>query len=339
MRPVANPPNPWHRTHIEWEGDEAPPDASLEVFEERAKSILSENDSPDVPHRWSVNPYRGCMHACAYCYARPSHQHLGFGAGTDFDRKIVAKVNAPTLLRAAFEKRSWTGERVTFSGNTDCYQPLEGTYRLTRACLEVCADFRNPVAIITKGSLVRRDLDVLSRLAADGCALVLVSIPFADDAVRKKVEPWAATVEQRFATLRALSDAGVPTGVMVAPIIPALNDGDVAAVLERAHEAGARRAAMQLLRLPAEVMEVFDARMEEAFPARQKRMESALVQVRLGRRNSSEFGDRMRGHGPRWEIVRQLFARTVERLGMNRDALPTPKPFRRVTAQRGLFDE
>jgi DNA repair photolyase len=337
MRSVDNPPNPWHATHIDWEGDA--PAMKLEVFEERAKSILAENDSPDVPHRWSVNPYRGCMHACSYCYAHPSHQHLGFGAGTDFDRKIVVKLNAPDLLRQAFEKKSWAGETVMLSGNTDCYQPIEGTYQLTRACLEVFAAYRNPVAIVTKGSLVRRDLDILSRLAADGCALVLVSVPFADDATRKKVEPWASSVEQRFETLRMLSEAGVPTGVMVAPVIPGLNDDDVAEIVTRAHAAGARRAAMQLLRLPAEVMTVFDGRMREAFPDRVKRMESALVQVRRGKRNDSEFGARMTGSGPRWEIVRQLFTTTCKRLGMNEAPRAEPRPFRRPTRQGSLFEE
>lgn len=337
VRPVDNPPNPWHATHIEWEGEA--PDAKLELFEERARSILSENDSPDVPHRWSVNPYRGCLHACFYCYARPSHQQLGFGAGTDFDRKIVVKTNAAELLREHFDRRSWTGELVMFSGNTDCYQPIEGTYALTRACLEVCADYRNPVAIVTKGTLVRRDVDVLTRLANDGCATVIVSIPYADDATRKKVEPWASSVAQRFETLRILSEAGIPTGVMIAPIIPGLNDDDVAEVLTRAHAAGARRAGMQLVRLPGEVSDIFDARMREAFPDRAKRIDSALLQVRRGKRNESEFGARMKGTGARWEIIRQLFATTCRRLGMNTADPPERKTFRRPTAQLGLFDD
>lgn len=273
------------------------------------------------------------------CYARPSHQHLGFGAGTDFDRKIVVKINAPELLRDAFERRSWTGDTVMFSGNTDCYQPIEGTYALTRACLTVCADYRNPIAIVTKGTLVRRDIDVLSRLAGDGCAKVIVSIPYADDATRKKVEPWASSVAQRFETLRMLSAAGIPTGVMVAPVIPGLNDDDIAEVLTRAYESGARRAAMQLVRLPGEVMEIFDARMREAFPDRARRIDSALMQVRRGKRTESEFGARMTGSGARWEIVRQLFDTTCKRLGMNEVSPAERKPFRRPRAQLGLFDK
>src|ERR1700730_378345 len=164
-RLVSNPPNPWQSVHAEWLG--APPGASLEVFQGGAPSIIASNDSPDIDFRYSVNPYRGCFHACAYCFARPTHQYLGFGAGTDFDRKIVAKVNAPERLRSELMRRSWKGDTIVFSGVTDCYQPVEAVYGLTRRCLEICRDFRNPVGIITKGALVRRDADVLSQLASE----------------------------------------------------------------------------------------------------------------------------------------------------------------------------
>lgn len=335
-RPTDNPPNRFHATHIEWD-DEAP-EATLEVFEETARSILSDNDSPDIPFRWSLNPYRGCSHACAYCYARPTHPYLGFGAGTDFDRKIVVKRNAAALLRQTFERPAWRGEKIMFSGNTDCYQSVEGRYRITRACLEVCVAYRNPVFVLTKGSLVRRDVDLLGALASIGAASVGLSIPFADDDNRRKVEPWAASIPQRFETLRALTAAGIPTAVSVAPVIPGLNDNDVARVLEQSYEAGARRAFMMPLRLPGEVAAVWDARMAEAFPQRVKRMESALVQVRRGRRDEARFGLRMQGEGPRWEIVTQLFHATCKRLGMN---LPreeaVPSPFRRPGEQGQLF--
>lgn len=336
MRPTDNPPNRWHATHVEWDEGEAPP-AALEVFEERAKSILNEVTSPDIPARWGLNPYRGCSHACAYCFARPTHQYLGFGAGTDFDRKIVVKVNAAALLRETFERPSWRGEEVMMSGNTDCYQALEGRYKITRACLEVFAAYRNPVGIITKGSLVRRDVDLLAELARHGAVSVYVSVPFADDAMRRKVEPLASPIPQRFETLRVLSDAGVPTGVSVSPIIPGLNDGDVAKVLEAAHAAGARRAFMTPLRLPGETAAVYDARMAEAFPDRVKRMDSALLQVRRGKRNETAFGARMTGDGPRWEIVRQLFHATCKRLGMNEPEEDRPTPFRRPWTQGTLF--
>ncbi|TDJ70084.1 MAG: radical SAM protein, partial [Planctomycetota bacterium] len=179
-RLVSNPPNPWATRHVEWL--EAPPPVQVEVYEECAKSILARNDSPDVPFRFSLNPYRGCQHACAYCYARPTHQYLGFGAGTDFDSKIVVKTNAAELLRRALAKRSWRREWIAFSGVTDCYQPLEASYGITRACLEVCREFRNPVGIITKSALVRRDVDVLLALDRVADVQVILSIPFADDA-------------------------------------------------------------------------------------------------------------------------------------------------------------
>ena len=175
--PVVNPPNPWADSKIDYDDGEAP-HAALQVLEDHTRGILSKNDSPDVGFDWSVNPYRGCFHACAYCYARPGHQYLSFGAGTDFERKIVVKPHAPELLREAFEKKSWKGELVLFSGVTDCYQPLEASYRLTRGCLEVCADYKNPVAVITKSPLIERDIDVLMALTERARVTVAVSIPF-----------------------------------------------------------------------------------------------------------------------------------------------------------------
>jgi len=219
LRLISNPPNPWHSAYREWI-DAPPPEAQLEIYEEQAKTVLSENDSPDVGFRFSLNPYRGCFHACAYCYARPTHQYWDFGAGTDFERKIIVKTNAPEKLREAFMKKSWQGELVVFSGNTDCYQPLEVPYTLTRRCLEVCREFRNPVGLITKSALIRRDIDVLAALARDARAVVHMSIAFADDAMARKIEPNAPSPSTRFAAIRALTDAGIPVGVGIAPIIP-----------------------------------------------------------------------------------------------------------------------
>ena len=207
-RPVSNPPNPWETIHAEWLGE--PPPAELEVFEEEAKSIITENDSPDVGFRFGVNPYRGCFHSCSYCYARPTHQYLGWGAGTDFDRKIVAKVNAPVLLREEMSRKSWKGDTIVFSGITDCYQPIEATYALTRRCLEICAEFRNPVGIVTKGALIRRDVDVLARLAEEADVGVWISTPFLDDATGRAIEPGASLPSQRFETMRLLAARGDP---------------------------------------------------------------------------------------------------------------------------------
>src|SRR5687767_5721272 len=198
MRPVAieNPPNPWASTEVEYL-EAPPPEMRLEVYEDHSRQVIAQNDSPDVGFRWSVNPYRGCFHACAYCYARPTHQYLGFGAGTDFDRRIVVKTNAPQLLEKAFEAPSWKGEAITFSGNTDCYQPLEAHYGITRGCLQVCASYKNPITIITKSALVRRDVDVLAELARRSACIVFLSIPFADDETARLVEPGASPPSKR----------------------------------------------------------------------------------------------------------------------------------------------
>ena len=313
-RPRDNPPNRFEAAYLEWEG-EAPP-ADLRVHEERAKSALSQNQSPDVGFRWSVNPYRGCFHACAYCYARPTHPYLGYGAGTDFDRQIVVKVNIVERLRAALQKKSWRRELVAFSGNTDCYQPLEAHYELTRGCLEVCAEHATPVTIITKGKLVRRDVDVLQELQRTAGCVVALSIPFAVDEHARAIEPFASPPSKRFETLRMLSDAGIYTAVAVAPIIPGLNDDQIPEVLRRARDAGASSAFKILLRLPLEVAPIFEARVAEAFPLRHSKVMNAIADVRGGRKSESRFGSRMVGQGARWSAVEQLFATLCDRLGL-----------------------
>lgn len=316
-RPVSNLPNPWLSTSVEWLDE--PPLARLEVFEETAASILTRNESPDVSFRWSVNPYRGCMHACAYCYARPGHQYLGFGAGTDFDRKIVVKTNAPDRLDAELGRRAWKREPIVFSGVTDCYQPLEASYELTRRCLEVCLRHANPVAVITKSALVRRDVELLFDLERAAGARVYVSIPFADDRKARRIEPGASSPSRRFETLAALASRGIPTGVAVAPLIPGLNDVEVPAILRRARRAGARHAFMTLLRLPAEVRPVFRERLSEAFPERSAKVLAALRETRGGKLSESRFGARMTGKGPRWSAIEQLFELERRRLGFEEE--------------------
>ncbi len=337
MKPVSNPPNPWESVHADWLGE--PPEAKLEVFEEEAKSVLAENNSPDIGFRFSLNPYRGCFHACAYCYARPTHQYLGFGAGTDFERKIVVKINASERLRTELSRKSWQGETVCLSGNTDCYQPLEAVYGLTRRCLEVFAEFRNPVGIITKGTLIRRDVDLLARMSRETPVSVTISIAFADDAASRALEPGTAPPSQRFETLRILSEAGLRTGISVAPTIPGLNDGDSAELLERARDAGARFAFQTLLRLPAEVLPVFEERLQAAFPGRARKVFHAIEELRGGRRNESAFGKRMQGIGPRWDAIEALFEAQCRRLGLNvRDGAEMPSGFRRPERQARLFE-
>jgi DNA repair photolyase len=313
-RPVSNPPNPWLSQHVELLG-EAPP-ATLTVFAEEAKTIVASNDSPDVSFQFSVNPYRGCFHGCAYCYARPSHQYLGFGAGTDFERKIVVKTNAAALLDRELRRPKLRGQLLAFSGVTDCYQPLEASYGLTRACLEVCLRHKQSVGIITKGALVERDADVLAQIAKVATARVYLSIPFADADMARALEPFAATPERRLRTLRTLADAGIEVGVSLAPMIPGLNDDQIAAILTRARQAGATHAFTVTLRLPAEVKDVFLPRLREALPLRADRVERALREQRGGRLNDARFGHRMQGTGARAKMAEQMFELQCRRLGL-----------------------
>ncbi len=327
MRPVSNPPNPWLQStpcgyEVDWLGE--PPEASLEVFEEDAKSILVRNDSPDVPFTWGVNPYRGCQHACAYCYARTGHQYLGMGAGTDFDTKIVVKRNAEQLLRGALARGKTKSPQggvdwIAFSGVTDPYQPLEASYGLTRGCLEACAEFRQPVGLITKSALVRRDIELIARVHARSSASVFLSIPFADPIAARAIEPWAATPAGRFDALRALSAAGIPTGVSLSPMIPGLNDHAIPEILTRAAESGAESAFMILLRLPGEVAPVFEERLRRAFPERADKVMGQLAESRSRQASRSAFGTRMSGAGPRWQAALDLFQLHCRRLGLRTD--------------------
>jgi DNA repair photolyase len=314
LRVIDNPANPYQTRHAEWL--EPPPEARVEVYEETARSILSENQSPDLPFRWSANPYRGCQHACAYCYARPYHEYLDWGAGTDFDTKIVAKVNAPELLRAAITRRGWQRGRINFSGVTDCYQPIEASYEITRRCLEVCRDLANPVAVVTKGCLVVRDAELLADIHRRAGAMVFLSIPFADREVSKLIEPQAPPPERRFETIRRLREAGVPAGVFIAPVIPGLTDRDIPRIIEQAAAAGATSAGMQMLRLADSVREVFVSRLRTAMPHRAEAVLKFIRDMRGGELNDSRFGRRMRGEGPRWESIVQLFELAKRRHGL-----------------------
>jgi DNA repair photolyase len=311
--PICNPPNPWASTDVQYL-EEPPPDIKLEVYEDHSRTILATNDSPDVGFTWSVNPYRGCFHGCAYCYARPSHEYLSFGAGTDFERKIVVKPNAPELLREAFGKRSWKFETVVFSGVTDCYQPLEASYRLTRRCLEVCALFGNPVGIITKAPLIERDADLLAAMKATGVH-VTVSIPFWDPEKARAIEPYVATPHRRLRVIETLAARGIEVGVNVAPIIPGLNDQDIPRVLQAAREAGATHAGFVLLRLPGSVKEVFEQRLRASLPLQAERVLHRIRETRGGKLYDPRFGVRGRGEGAISEGIASLFKTTARRLG------------------------
>ena len=316
MKPVAlsNPPNPWATTEVEYL--EGSPEVRLEVYEDHTRQILSKNDSPDVGFTWSVNPYRGCFHACAYCYARPSHEYLSWGAGTDFDRKIVVKPEAPALLRAAFAKRTWKREAVVFSGVTDCYQPLEASYRLTRGCLEVCVETANPAGFITKSPLIERDVDLLVALGKAASAHVTVSIPFWDPEKARVIEPYVATPLRRIHTIEKLARAGISVGVNVAPVIPGLNDQDIPRVLTAARAAGATSAGFVLLRLPGSVKAVFEERLRAGLPLQAERVLHRIRETRGGALYDPRFGVRGRGEGSYALAIKSLFETTALRLGL-----------------------
>lgn len=314
--------------------------ARVELYEDATSSILTRNDSPDLGFRFSVNPYRGCNHGCAYCYARPTHEYLSWGAGTDFDTKLLVKRDAPRLLREAFDRPSWKGEVVMFSGVTDCYQPIEASLRLTRACLEVCAEYRNPVSIVTKGVLIERDLDVLTRLHREASVSVAISVPIWDPKLARAIEPGVATPKRRIETIRALSKAGLRVGVMVAPIIPAVSDEGLVEVLEAAHEAGARFAGYVLLRLPSSVKDVFTRRVQEALPLRAEKILHRVRETRNGKLYDARYGVRGRGEGPYAEAIAAAFEATTRRLGFEQPRWDAPPTFRRpsrLAPQLSLF--
>jgi DNA repair photolyase len=328
-RPLSNPPNPWASTVVQYL--EGPPEARIEVFEDHTKGILATNTSPDIPFRYSVNPYRGCMHACAYCYARPGHEYLSFGAGTDFDTKIVVKPHAPALLREAFEKPSWKGELVAFSGVTDCYQPLEASYGLTRACLKVCAEYRNPCCVVTKAPLIERDLDVLTELNRVTRVRVTVSVPIWNPETARAIEPYVATPLRRIRTIEALSRAGILVGVNIAPIIPGLNDRDLAELMTAARAAGAKWANYILLRLPGSVAAVFEERLRAKLPLAADRVLHRIRETRGGKLYDSRWKQRHVGEGEYAETIGNLFQALSAKLGYAEwpDDDPWPTTFRR----------
>ncbi len=338
--PQQNPRNRWEQLSRDYECGEAPR-VSLQVFEDDSQSVISKNDSPDIPFRYSLNPYRGCAHGCAYCYARPSHEYLGFGSGTDFERKLVAKPRAPELLRAAFERRSWQGELLVMSGNTDCYQPLEAELELTRQCLEVCLEYANPVHIITKSALVERDIELLARLKERASVAVSVSVTFWDAAVARAIEPYAPSPRRRIETIRRLSSAGIPVVLHVAPLVPGLADRDVIPILEAARAAGAIAAVTIPLRLPGSVAEVFEQRLREHLPGSADKVLSRVREMRAGRLNDGRFFERFRAGGQYANALQSMFDATVNRLQFQGFPQPRPGTFRRPTdrGQLRLFED
>lgn len=311
-----------------------------QLFEDQSKSIVSENHSPDIFFRYSVNPYRGCEHGCSYCYARPTHEYLGLSAGLDFETKILFKPRAAELFRAWLARPAYVPEQVVFSGVTDCYQPVERRLRLTRACLEVAAECRQPLGVVTKNALVTRDLDLFSSLAQHGAVSVAVSIPTLDESLSRRMEPRTSSPTARLRAIEQLAAAGVPTQVMAAPVIPGLTDSATPAVLAAARDAGATSASFTLLRLPHAVREVFFEWLAATAPTHAQRVDALVRSTRDGRLNDSGFGSRMRGGGAYAQQIGQTFRAFARKLGLaERPPTLSTAAFRPpvVDGQRRLF--
>jgi len=312
-----------------------------EFIADDSRNVISENDSPDVPFRYSLNPYRGCEHGCAYCYARPTHEYFGLSAGLDFETKIFVKERAPELLRDWLNRSDWQPEMIAFSGVTDCYQPAERRYQLTRRCLEVALEARQPIGIVTKNALVLRDLDILAAMAESGIVHVRLSVTTLDASLANTLEPRTSTPEARLGAIGELSAAGVPASVMVAPVIPGLNDSEIPKLLEAAAEAGAKSAGYILLRLPLTVRPVFLEWLEQHEPTRMSRVESYVRSTRDGRLNETGFGRRMRGSGPIADQIKKTFEVFSRRYGLDEKPKPLDtsqfRPPRDSSGQRRLF--
>ena len=315
---AENPANRFEHVAYERDADWDEPDdprPKTQFYRDASTSIITRNDSPDVGFTTSINPYRGCEHGCIYCYARPYHEYLGFSAGLDFETKIVVKENAPELLRRELSSRKWKPQVLSMSGVTDCYQPIERRLQLTRQCLQVLAEFRNPVAIVTKNLLVTRDIDLLADLARDNAAAVFLSVTTLDADLARIMEPRTAQPLARLRAIRELAEAGVPVGVMVAPVIPGLTDHELPAIVHAASEAGARFAGMVPVRLPYGVADLFEQWLERHRPERKEKVLAQIRAIRDGKLNDGNFGSRMTGQGIFAEQLAKLFAVACRRAG------------------------
>jgi DNA repair photolyase len=323
---AINPPNRFGVPHYEVDFDHLEHDEeflrqlnkpSTEYFSDNSKTVVSENDSPDVGFRYSINPYRGCLHGCAYCFARPTHEFLDLNAGLDFETKIFVKESAPELFREFLARDKWVPEPIAISGVTDCYQPAERHYRLTRGCLEVALEARQPVGVITKNALVLRDLDLLRRMAGEDLVHVHISLTTLDASLARSMEPRTSTPEARLRAVSGLAGAKVPVGVLVAPIIPGLNDPEIPTILAAAKQAGALTARYTLLRLPGAVAPVFHEWLERTQPGRVERVEGRIREARGGKLNDPRFGSRMVGRGAIAEQIRTMFRLFSARYGLD----------------------
>lgn len=327
-----NPANAYERFRIEaieesWDDDRLIP---TQYLLDTSRSVLAKNDSPDLPFTYSINPYRGCEHGCIYCYARPSHQYLGFSAGVDFETKILVKPEAPKLLEDAFRKRSWVPQVIAFSGNTDPYQPAERKLLLTRRCLEVFLKYRNPLSLITKNYLVTRDVDVLKELSSLNLVHVLISITSLNPRLIRVMEPRTSTPALRLEAIEVLAQNGIPVGVNAAPIIPGLTDEELPSILKEAAARGARTAAYIIVRLPGPVRELFLEWLQREMPDRAQKILSRIRDVRGGKLSDSQFGRRMRGEGETAKTIERMFRLACRKHHLNeRRATLSTSHFRR----------
>jgi DNA repair photolyase len=310
-------------------------------MDDLSKSVISENDSPDIPFRYSLNPYRGCLHGCSYCYARPTHEYLGLSAGLDFETRIFVKRNAPLLLRDFLARPNWVCETIMLSGVTDCYQPIERQLRLTRQCLEVALEARQPVSLITKNAMISRDVDLLAELAVQGLCRVALSVNSLDQSLTRVLEPACSAPAARIEAIRTLSSAGVPVHVMVAPVIPGLNDSEMPGVLQAVAAAGAASAGYIMVRLPLTVEPLFREWLRTHRPLEAEKVESRLRLVRGGKLSQSEFHERMRGSGEYADHVGALFSLHRKRCGLASQLPPLRtdlfRPPRTTQGQQFLF--
>jgi DNA repair photolyase len=343
-----NPKNRFVQTEHVADGDwldtlgDDEPDPRTEFLRDHTRGIISRNDSPDIPFETSVNPYRGCEHGCIYCFARPTHEYLGFSAGLDFETRILVKHEAPELLRKELASPRWTPQPIAMSGVTDPYQPVERRLQITRRCLEVLAEFRNPVAMVTKNHLVTRDIDLLGEMAAQQAAVVNISITSLDEKLQRVMEPRASTPARRLEAVRKLAEAGIPVRVLVAPVVPGLTDHEMTGILAAAAQVGASAASYIPLRLPHGLKGLFEEWLETHFPDRKDKVLNRIREMRGGKLYDSEWGTRMRGEGLFADQYEALFGAACRKHGLVRQfpAL-SAAAFRRPhnpAGQMGLFD-
>jgi len=339
-----NTPNRFESTtleplNIDFDYDDEAPPVSTTFYVDSSKSILARNDSPDLPFTYSINPYRGCEHGCIYCYARPSHEYLGFSAGLDFETKIIVKIEAPLLLEETLNKKLWEPQMVAFSGNTDCYQPVERKLTLTRKCLEVFLNLRNPVGLITKNALVLRDIDILQEMARLNIVHVMLSITTLDPNLARRMEPRTSTPQQRLKAIEELAKAGIMVGVNAAPIIPGLTDEEIPGILRAAAEHGATSAGYILLRLPGAVEPLFLDWLQRELPDRAGKIINRIRDTRQGELSDARFGSRIAGTGEIARTINELFKLNAQKFNLVKrwNGLSTEHFRRPINRQMEIF--